>query len=56
MLKERRKKDEGIGSTRALKQALSFLTVVAYFNGGSSIGTISPKPIVDNDISAEYDF
>ena len=48
--------EEGIGSTRALKQALSFLTVVAYFNGGSSIGTMSPKPIVDNDMRAEYNF
>ena len=34
----------------------SFLTASAYINGGSTMGTISPNPIVDSEISAENDF
>ena len=44
--------DVGTGSTNSLKHAESFLVNVAYRNGGSTIGTISPKPIVDSDIKA----
>ena len=42
----------GTGSTKALKQAVSFRTEDAYLIGGSTIGTISPNPIVDSDINA----
>ena len=42
----------GTGSTSALKHAVSFRTEFAYLTGGSTIGTISPKPIVDNEIKA----
>ena len=45
---------EGIGSTSSLKQASSSLLKVAYSNGGSFIGTMSPKPIVDSEINAKY--
>ena len=42
----------GTGSTKALKQAVSFRVVVAYSRGGSTIGTMSPKPIVDSEMNA----
>ena len=44
--------DVGTGSTNSLKHAESFFVNVAYRNGGSTIGTISPNPIVDKDMKA----
>ena len=43
---------EGTGSTIILKHSESFLVKVAYWSGGFTIGTRSPKPIVDKDMNA----